>query len=194
MSVYLYDEAITNKFKKWTERTDLHVYSPSDTARLFEVQADVSNDQPIELPLLCIRRNGSYSLVVQNRETLSYDGFTPMASNDKTVQLNAIPINLSYQLDVYTRYLKEGDEYMRNLIFNIVNFPSFTVSMNYGGYEFEHDSSIELSADIEDNSGVSERLITGQFTRFTATLYVHDAYLWDIRTRDNYHIDETLIT
>lgn len=194
MSIYLYDEAITAKFKSWTEQTDLHVYSPDDTQRLFEIQADEHNDKPIELPLICLRRNPTYTLVVPNRETLAYDGFTPQANYDKTLQINAIPIILSYQLDVYTRYLKEGDEYMRNLIFNITNFPSVTVHMTYNGYEFSHDSAIEMSPEIEDNSNVSERLIQGQFTRFTMTLNVNDAYLWDIRYRDNYHIIDTEIT
>ena len=83
---------------------------------------------------------------------------------------------------------------MRNLIFNITNFPSVTVHMTYNGYEFSHDSVIEMSPEIEDNSNVSERLIQGQFTRFTMTLNVNDAYLWDIRYRDNYHIIDTEIT
>ena len=31
--------------------------------------------------------------------------------------LNAVPITLKYQIDIYTRYQEEADEYVRNFIF-----------------------------------------------------------------------------
>ena len=39
-----------------------------------------------------------------------------------------------------------------------------------------------------DNSDISERLFTGQFTRFTIPVYVDDAYLFDYKVRNNYDI------
>ena len=45
-----------------------------------------------------------------------------------------------------------------------------------------------MSEDVEDNSSVPERLINGQFTRFTFNITIDDAYLWDTRIRDNYEI------
>ena len=114
MSVYLYDNALTEKIKYWTEATDVHVYSPEETTRTFEVIADTTGDKPIKLPIICIRRKSGFQLLSVNKEPLSYEGLTLNASYDKGEQLSAIPISIAYQIDVYTRYFKEADEYVKN--------------------------------------------------------------------------------
>ena len=43
-------------------------------------------------------------------------------------------------------------------------------------------------------SDVPERIVAGQFTRYTLNIVVHDAYLYDIRVRDNVHVEEVYIT
>ena len=48
---------------------------------------------------------------------------------------------------------------------------------------------MRIISNVDDNSDVPERLIPGQFTRLTFGLTVDDAYLFDIRIRDNYLID-----
>ena len=40
-----------------------------------------------------------------------------------------------------------------------------------------------------DNSDISERLFTGQFTRFTIPIFVDDAHLFDYKFRNNYDIN-----
>lgn len=194
MSVYLYDNALTEKLKYWTEATDIHVYSPEDTRRIFEVIADSTNDGPIKLPLICIRRKSGFQLLSVNKEPLSYEGLTLNASEDKGEQLSAIPISIGYQIDVYTRYFKEADEYVRNLVFNIINYPQLTVILPYQSADIRHDSTIRLTTDIEDNSSIPERLIPGQFTRFTLNIEVPDAYLWGVDYKPNYHISTENLT
>lgn len=139
------------------------------------------------------KKEPGYEIQIPNRQVLSYDGLTPEATIEKSIQINAIPITLQYQLDIYTRYLKEADEYARNLIFNIVNFPQLTIKLPYMDNYFNHDSSISITSEVDDNSDVPERLISGQFTRFSLNIVINDAYLWDIRTRDNYHIVDDYI-
>ena len=46
-----------------------------------------------------------------------------------------------------------------------------------------------MSGDIEDNSNIPERLINGQFTRLTFNINIDDAYLWNIKVKDNLSIE-----
>ena len=193
MAVYLYDEALLNKIKGWTQNTDIHLYGPNESSRLFETIADESNDNPIKLPLISISRPEGFTIKNPNKQPLSFDGMTTEASYEKSIMLNAIPISLSYQIDVYTRYQKEADEFVRNLIFNIVNFPVLTVKIPYNDANIEHDSSILLDGNVQDNSDVPERIVAGQFTRYTLNISVDDAYLWDVRVRDNVHVKEVYV-
>jgi hypothetical protein len=192
MSIYLYDKALIDKIKSWTQHTDVHVYGPDDTRKVFEVIADSTNDKPIELPIIVIRRKSSFDIKVPRRQVLSYDGPTLDASFAKSLQLNAIPVTIDYQIDIYCRYLQEADEYVRNLIFNLINFPSLTIKIPYNDLYKEHNCSMIISPTINDNSDIPERLVSGQFTRFTIDVTLADAYLWDVRYRDNYQIEAQL--
>lgn len=189
MSTYLYDNALIDKIKGWTSNSDITIYAPNDTKRLFEVIADTNNDRSIKLPLISISRKKGYQITNTKSRPLSYDGLTLDASIEKSIQLNAIPIQLSYQLDIYTRYFKEADEYARNLIFNFINFPALSIIIPYNDYKILHKSVVEIASDVEDNSDIPERFIHGEFTRLTLNLDIVDAYLWDVRLRDNCYID-----
>lgn len=189
MSIRLYDEALVSKLKQWTQGIDVHIYSPDDTRRLFEVIADTSNDEPLKLPIICLRRDPTVTIINKNKRPLTFDGITKDATYEKSLLINAIPISIGYQLDIYTRYLSECDELSRNFVYHLINFPRVRVNIPYENDFLEHDSSLHLTGDIQDNSNIQERLITGQFTRFTLTFSVDDAYLWDIRARDNYSFE-----
>lgn len=193
MATYLYDEALVNKLKMWTNSTDVHVYGPNETSRLFETIADTKNDAPIKLPIISVTRDKGFTINNPNKQPLSFDGLTLEASYEKSVMLNAVPISLTYQIDVYTRYQKEADEFVRNLVFNFINFPVLTIKVPYNSADIELDSTIQLQGDVQDNSDVPERIVAGQFTRYTLTIAVKDAYLYDVRIRDNVHIHEVYI-
>ena len=92
---------------------------------------------------------------------MSAYGLTFETNPNKSEWLNAIPIELSYQIDVYTRYMNEANEYVRNMIFNIVNFPRLTIEIPYYDNKIPHNSSIHLEKEVADNSSVPERLIHG---------------------------------
>ena len=193
MAVYLYDEALINKIKGWTQNTNVHVYGPNETARLFETVTDETNDEPVKLPLISISRPEGFVITNVNKQPLSFDGLTTEASYEKSIMLNAIPISLAYQIDVYTRYQKEADEYVRNLIFNIINFPVLTIKIPYNKADIEHDSQLCLEGSVSDNSDVPERIVPGQFTRYTLNITIPDAYLWDVRVRDNVHVEDIFL-
>ena len=190
MGVKFYDDALLKKLQRWTAGTHLNITGVNESKRLFEVVADKGNDKPIELPLITISRSGGYTIQSKYKQPRSFNGHTLVQTESAGVKLNAIPIGITYQLDIYTRYLEEADEYARNIVFNIINYPKLTIEIPYEDMGFTHDSNIRLTTDVEDNSDIPERLISGQFSRLTIGLDIDDAYLWDVRIKDNLSIVE----
>ena len=191
MGAYLYDEALVAKVKNWTENTDIHLYGPNEYRRLIEVIADETKDRPIELPILSISREDGYEILNPQKQPLTYDGLTLSAHKEKSLILNAIPISLKYKIDVLSRYEKEADAYMRNLIFNIINFPTLSITIPYNSdsaKDIVHNSFIRIVTDVANTSDQG-RLSIGQFTRLTIGISIDDAYLWDTRVRDNISIE-----
>lgn len=189
MSVSLYDKALLDKIRNWTKDTSLVIVGPEESRRLFETVADVNNDSPIKLPLISLKRKGGFEILQTGKQPLTFDGATRDANILKSLQQNAIPIKIPYQIDIYTRYLEEADAYCRNFIFNLINFPRVEVKIPYEDEYVTHYSFLKIDSGVEDNSNIAERLISGQFSRFSIGLYIDDAYLWDMRYRDNYLID-----
>ena len=187
MSVCLYDEALIKKLKNWTNKTQINIYGPEESGRLFEVIGDETHDKPIQLPIICIRRNAGYSILNPNKKPTTYDGMRMYSTVDdgKLIKLSMIPINIPYQLDIYCRFLKEADALSRSLIFNIINHPTLEVNIPYNDINLVHNATMRVGEDVEDNSGIPERLVPGQFTRLTLAITVDDAYLWDARPREN---------
>lgn len=190
MAVRFYDEALLKKFQKWTADTQVQLTGINETRRLFEVIADKQNDKPIQLPLIALSRNGGYTIQEKYKQPRSYNGSALVVTTDSGAKLNAIPIGISYQIDIYARHLAEADEYARNIVFNIVNYPKLNIEIPYEDSGLTHDANIRLTTDVEDNSDIPERLISGQFTRFTIGIDIDDAYLFDVRVKDNLSIVE----
>ena len=99
--------------------------------------------------------------------------------------MNAIPIQLNYQLDIYTHKIAEADEYLRNFVFNIVNYPKLTVLIPYYDQKLRHDSNIRLMSTIQDNSDIPQRRFRDQFVRYTVKFTVDDAYLFSTPIKTN---------
>ena len=189
LSVSLYDDAILKKLQLWADNSSLTVLGVEDTRRLFETEADVHNDESIKLPLLSLKRKSSFTIDHTAKAPMADNGALVMASDEKGTRLNAVPITLSYQLDVYTRHKQEAEEYIRNLIFNMIDFPRITVEIPYEGLKWLHDANMIIESTVTDNSSDSMRLNLGQFTKLSIEFTVPDAYLWDVRTRTNKRID-----
>lgn len=183
MSVGLYDKALTEKIQKWVSDPKMTITSPDETRRLFQYRADIKNDAPIELPLIALRRGKSINVINTSKKPTTFDGYTLQANEKNIMSISNVPISLDYQIDIYTRYFPEADEYVRNFVFNIINYPTLDISVPYNDVNYVHTSNIRLVNNIEDNSDIPERLIPGQFTRFTIGITVDDAYLWSVPIR-----------
>ena len=139
MGVSLYDEAILKKVKKWFPNEEkLKILKPNESNRLFRLKADENNDKPLTLPLISISRDPSINISIQGRRNLSCDGVKLDGSPMTTLSLDAIPMDITYQLDIYTQRYEEADVYIRELIINIINHPKMTVLIPYNGAQIKH--------------------------------------------------------
>ena len=104
---------------------------PNELSRLYEIMADDNKkpDAPIELPIIAISRNRGYAINNTSTKPMSYDGITLEATVGKSKILNAVPITISYQLDIYARKAEEADLIARNLIFNLINYTGLEVEI-----------------------------------------------------------------
>lgn len=190
MSIQLYDDALLNKLRKWTLDTQITLTGVNESTRLFSTILDQNNDTPIKLPLIALSRPGGFVINDKYKQPKSYNGVKVAQTAERAARLNAIQIAIPYQIDIYTRYQQEADEYIRNIVFNIINYPVVSVEIPYYDLGISHVSNIRLSSDVEDNSDVPEQLIKDQFKRYTLNIVIDDAYLFDVRIKDNLRIVE----
>ena len=198
MAINYYDEAVAAKLQGWVVDQSVRVYKPEEVAWMLQTEADDGKDRPITLPFIALSRDAEISIGNANKRPMSYDGLALRLLDGKTgkevhlksgYKLNAIPIGLTYQLDVYTKKLVEAEEYIRSFLFNLINYPKVTIDIPYNGVHLKHDSAITVEASVSDNSDIPQRLYPGQFTRLTIRFAVDDAYLFSVVDRKYVAVD-----
>ena len=187
MSFTLYDRAVTEKIKKWILDSNMVVLSPNETRRLFTWKATTDRDKPLTLPLISINRNRDVSIKTTSKQMLSHRGKIFNSEKGVSDHLNAIPMTLSYVINIYTRYLEEADEYVRNFVFQLINYPKIEIQIPYNNSQLTYTSYLTLQPEISDNSDIPERLIAGQFSRMTLAITLNDAYLFSYNHK---HVSE----
>ena len=197
MAARYYDDVIIAKIKKWVpEESNLRVLKPDESKRLFEITADDKADKAFKLPFIALSRNNDIELLTTVKQPKTYDGLKLAQTEAQTLQLNTIPIKLEYQLDIYTKTYEEGDEYLRNFLFKLINNPAIKIEIPYNGIYVEHIANISVHSTVSDTSAISERIFSGQFTRWTIQFEIKDAFLFSVPYRKNwrlYYDDSTLL-
>ena len=97
---------------------------------------------------------------------------------------------------IYTKEYEECDEYVRNLLFKLINNPTIVIEIPYNDINIHHNAYIRVLNTVSDTSAISERIFSGQFTRYTLQLEIQDAFLFSIPYRKNwkmYVTDEDLL-
>lgn len=192
MAIRYYDEALANKINSWLPKSKnrkIQVLKPDEVRRLFMIEADERDDKPIQLPLIAISRETQIDVMHPTKRAMSFDGIMLKSDSKHTLQLDAVPISLTYQIDIYTRHFDEGDELLRELIFKIINNSQLTVNLPYNNQNLIQVCSMKMQGQVEDTSAISERLFNGQFTRWTLRLDIDGAYLYSIPYVDNVHVN-----
>lgn len=200
VGVYAYDLALVNDLrarfnlnKDGTPKTNNNVYiTPVDN--VFNIIGDIESDR-IEFPLVSLTRIG-WSLRDTKPEFMEKAGAlydVRKGTKDdklKQVRLQAIPISINYQLDVWTRTRIDNDALTREIIWYYTLNPQLLVDIPHG-LDIQHVFNVFFENDIEDNSDIVEHQNRGQFFRQTLGLYVDDAYLWRSSVKNITTINET---
>ena len=79
--------------------------------------------------------------------------------------------------------MEQADEYVRNFVFNFINYPGIIIKIPYNDSPLVYTSFITLQDTITDNSDIPERLVPGQFSRLTLNIALNDAYLFSYNRR-----------
>ena len=193
MAIRYYDEAVAKKINSWLPKDknrSIQILKPDETKKLFTIEADERDDKPLQLPLIALSRDTSIELKQRTMCPVSFDGLMLESDGKHTLQLNGIPIYLTYQMDIYTRHYDEGDEILREFVFKLVNNPQIVIELPYNGQNFKHVATILMQNTIQDNSDIGERLFSGQFTRWTIKFDIVGAYLFSIPYVDNVSIGD----
>lgn len=186
MAIRFYDEALAGKIQRWMpEESKIKILKPDETAALFSIRADETGDKPVKLPLIALSRDPSIEILNTNKQVMTFDGVVVGSTSKQSITLNAIPIQLTYQLDIYTAKMAEADEYLRNFLFNIINYPKLTIGIPYNDQNLTHNSNIRLISTVNDNSDIPQRRFRDQFVRYTVKMTVDDAYLFSAPTKIN---------
>ena len=156
-------------------------------------------DRPFKLPLIALSRDKDIELALNIKNPRSFNGSklnnyrvdskgNPIVDDlMQTILYNTIPIKLKYQMDIYTKTYDEGDEYLRNFLFKIINNPKIVIDIPYNGFDIHHIAYIRVMNTVSDTSDISERLFPGQFTRWTIQMEIQDAFLFSIPYKQNWH-------
>lgn len=181
--IYLYDTALLNRLKRWFNNPNITI--SGDTKALFTSQADINENDSFPFPLVAVTRADTIGLLETNKKPKSFRSQKFDLVSDKTQinVLNAIPINLAYQIDIYTRHRLENDNILRELVFKIINNPSLEIEIPNSG-EKTHRFNMRLRDTIIDNSDIPEHLIRGEYFRTTLEIFIDDAHLFEYKGKD----------
>lgn len=186
MSVYSYDEAIISDLRMIVQDNRIHIVPPDN---LFRLLARTDSDR-VEFPAISVTRRG-WSLSDSHPQMMKFDGtlLSHDEVNNRYIRLQAIPINISYQMDIWTKTRLENDSIMRELIFYYSTHPTLNVKIPYGQDTYYHKFNIFFDSDIEDNSDIANHINTGEYFRQTISFYTDDAYLWKSSSRGPTTVD-----
>lgn len=191
MAISYYDEAVTQKIKRWlADNSKLRVLSPDETTRLIQLAAEDSNDKPLKLPVIAISRNKDIEIESAIKQNKSFDGLIIAKDNvtAKTVHLNVIPVKTTYQLDIYTKKRIEADEYVRQYLFKLINNPQIIVEIPYNGYLVRHTANLRVLNTVSDTSDIPTHVFAGQFYRWTIQLELQDGFLFSIPQKTGWRL------
>jgi hypothetical protein len=189
LAIGYYDDAITEKIKGWlADSSRLRVLAPEESNRLIQLHAEDTNDAPLTLPLIAISRNRDLEIESTIKQNKSFDGLILKKDlkTAETVHLNVIPIKTTYQLDIYTKTRIEGDEYVRQYLFKLINNPQIIIEIPYNGYIINHTANLRVLNTVSDTSDIPSHIFAGQFYKWTIQLELQDGFLFNIPQKKNW--------
>lgn len=182
-----YDDAIVNKLRSITGDDRIAVVPPES---LFRYIATSTGDDRVKAPMVALTRL-DYTLTRRSRTPASSQGVPIGRSSDgkKIDELQFIPVQIDYQLDIITRNRDDNDLLTSEIIFYFTNHPTLLVEIGKGA-NVKHKFSIFFNETVEDNSDIESHISKGEYFRSTLSFYTTDAYLWkSTKEKPVYRID-----
>jgi hypothetical protein len=179
-SVGLYDNAIVENLREITQDTRINIVPVENVFRT--IGKLEGTEDHIQLPIISVTRTG-WSLK-DAQHSRKFEGATLAWDKEKdwVQNIQFMPIQINYLLDVWTRTREENDDIMRELIFYYTNHPTLQVDIPFNAH-YTHNFNIFFMSDIEDNSDIVEQKNRGEYFRQTIAFYTDDAYLWKTSSR-----------
>lgn len=173
--LYLYDEAIVDRFREIFQDPRISIQPPENAIRF----VSQLSDDDVKFPLLSLNRTG-YSIRSSDVNwAQSRTGVANRINCDGTINvMRNIPISMEYQLDVYTVDKISNDEIYRELLFYFLKNPTLEVKIPYT-VEGKHVFNLRFRDDVVDNSDTVEHINKGVLYRNTSVWYCDDAYLFE---------------
>lgn len=187
MSAYLYDDAIVDDLRKVIGDDRIHL---TVVERAMEVIPRINEDK-FTLPLVTLSRTGWRILSNNHNHSARFEGgivdIHPHNDTTRIKRVQFIPMQLDYNIDVWTRTRRENDEIVRELFWYFLIAPTLTIRVPYD-LEFDHNFNLFIEPDIEDNSDISGQPAHGEYFRQTLHIYTDDAKLWKSTSRGPTHV------
>lgn len=173
MSVYLYDESLTESLKKITGDSRIHVINPDQA---FDFLAQFDQDR-VELPAVVLSRR-NVSLLDYRNQVVALKGQTAkVKDNNLIVKAKLIPMRIEWNIDVFTVDRYSCDEIIRELVFYFTSKPRFEVKVPYQ-LDIVQNFDVILSPEITDNTDLVEFPSRGEFFRETLSIWTENAHMF----------------
>lgn len=192
MGVRFYDEAISAKVSSWLPKRNgksIKVLKPDESNRLYILEASEARKENLTLPMVALSRDTTIDLLQKTMTPMSLKGLLLDSNGERSLNLNAIPIGLNYQLDIYARNSDEADDLMREFVFKMMHNTQLVIELPYNNEKFKHVCTIDLEGQVEDTSNISEKLFADQFTRWSIRFSIVGAYLFSLPYSENPKIE-----
>jgi hypothetical protein len=184
MSVYLYDKSVVADLRNRLGDSRISIVPPEDFMS-FVSQIDIDNPDRAKFPAISIERP-SWSLSDSKPQYMKTSGILAEKTivdnnihNNVYIRLQAMPIKISYQLDIWSVTREEDDNILRELIFYYRLHPTLKVTIPYQFTEpIQMNFNIEFGDTVDDNSDIVNHKNYGRLFRQTIPLFINDAYLF----------------
>jgi len=170
---YLYDTALVNDLRSIFSDGRIFICPPD---RVFATIGRLNEDD-VKMPMISVLRTGTSLGNSQHPMRFTGELLSIDPETNVNVKVQAIPITINWQIDVWSKHREENDNIVRELIFYYMTHPTLLVDIPYGT-NLKHNFNIFFDSNIEDNSDISDHVNRGEYFRQTLSVYSDDAYLW----------------
>jgi len=169
--IYLYDRAICEDLNK-SFNNKKSVVQVIDPEGAINILAQIQNDE-IHYPAVCLKRLDNQIDNGRLNFSRAQKGFGAVFDEKDNIYYleKSIPIDLSYELHIYTTNTVDMDELIRELIFKYTNMYFLTIKLPYESKrKIRFGVSVDTDAGISHTSGTFDYLSAGKLYESILTL------------------------